>query len=185
MMEVKGIAVKSIPEFVQHQFPDKITEWFKNLPSDSQKIFNQGIITSNWYPVKPAIVQPTQTINLLFYNNSMKGAWELGRYSAEVALKGIYKIYIKLSSPAHIVERAGRVFSAYYQPSEMIVKNFKTNYVLVAITKFPEPHEIIENRIGGWMQKALEISGCKNVDVKIVQSLTQGAKETLYELKWV
>lgn len=183
-MEVKGIAVKSIPEFVQHKFPDRVTEWFKNLPAESQKILNTGIITSNWYAVKPAIIYPTQSINSMFYGNTMRGAWELGRYSAEVALKGIYKLYIKLSSPSHIIDRAGRVFSAYYQPSEMVVKSYKGKQVLVAITKFPEPHEIIENRIGGWMHRALEISGCKNVNVKIVQSLTKGAKETMFDLTW-
>ncbi len=53
------------------------------------------------------------------------------------------------------------------------------------ITKFSEPSNLIENRIAGWMEKALEISGCKNVRIQITQSLARGGPLMEIIATWV
>ncbi|MBK8807088.1 MAG: hypothetical protein IPO21_10755 [Bacteroidales bacterium] len=183
-MEIKGTAVKSIPEHVRAHYPDRYKEWLDSLPAESQKIFKEGVITANWYDVDKAAIIPTQKVGELFFNNANKGAWQSGRYSAEQALNGIYKLYVKFSSPGHIIERASRVFSAYYSGSEMQVVNKEEKSVEVEIVKFSKPNQIIEHRIGGWMERALEISGCKDVKVVISKSLAKGDAKTLYNITW-
>ena len=37
----------------------------------------------------------------------------------------------------------------------------------------PNPEKVIEYRIAGWIEKALEISGCKDISVEITKSMTQ------------
>jgi hypothetical protein len=41
------------------------------------------------------------------------------------------------------------------------------------------PEKVIEYRIGGWIEKALEISGNKDINVEITKSMTRVIKETL------
>jgi len=183
-MEIKGTAVKSIPEYVKQKHPDDFLNWVKALSPKSQEIMSVAH-TNEWYSLKDAAIDPSKKVGEMFFNNDIKkGAWELGRFSAEMALNGIYKIYVKLSSPSHIVTRGSRVFAAYYAPSKMDVVKIRENLVKLTMTDFNPPSDVIEYRIAGWMERALEISGCKSVDIKIVKSLTKGDPNTIFECSW-
>jgi hypothetical protein len=58
-MEIKGTAVKSIPDFIRKTHPEKYQAWLEALPESSQKLFKEGILPSNWYPLQEAAVVPT------------------------------------------------------------------------------------------------------------------------------
>ena len=74
--------------------------------------------------------------------------------------------------------------SAYFNPSEMIVPKKEKNAVTLHITYFPEPHEAIAYNIAGWIEKALEISGCKNIRVAIPKSLARKDEYTEFDVSW-
>ena len=185
-MEIKGTAVKTISDFVKARYPNRYEEWVASLPEASKKIIGSTVFANTWYPVEEAATIPTRQIGTLFYaNNSLKAAWESGKYSAEVGLTGIYKFFVKASSPAFIIGLGGKILSTYYRPSEMKVVNSTSNSIVMHITKFPEINAVIENRVAGWVQKALEISGCKNVNIQITQSLTKGNPVTEYKISYL
>jgi hypothetical protein len=64
-----------------------------------------------------------------------------------------------------------------------VVENTK-NHALVRVVDFPEMHKVIELRMAGWMERALQVSGCKNVVMKILCSLSEGAPYTDFEGSW-
>ena len=66
----------------------------------------------------------------------------------------------------------------------MKVADLQANNTVIHITKFEEPSEIIDNRIGGWMEKALELSGYKTVNISITKSLAKGASFTEFRVSW-
>lgn len=183
-MEIKGTAVKSIPEYVKQHFASRYVEWLEKLPVESRKIMTDAIYATHWYPMKEAAVMPTRQLSIFFGNDTKKAAWESGRFSAENALKGIYRIFIKVSSPNYIISRASKIFNTYYRPCSMEVTGSDKGHVNLHITEFPEPDRVVEYRIAGWMQKALEINNCKNVDIKLPQSLTRGHKITEIDIHW-
>jgi len=183
-MKIKGTAVRSITEFVKNSYSDKYAEWLDLLPSESQAVFRGGVRSSDWYDMQEVAIKPTEIVGDMFYGDVKRGAWECGRFSARNALTGIYKLYVMASRPSHIIERAGRIFAAYYQGAEMDSWQVSKKEVTVVINKFPLPNDVIECRIGGWIECALEISGCKNVDVKITQSMVKGDSKTVYSVVW-
>ena len=183
-MQVKGTAVKSINDYVRKEFPSRYNEWLTSLPLSSFKLIKDGVNVAEWYPMREAAIIPTARVGDLFFHDPKKGAWECGRYSADVALTGVYKLYVKLATPGHIIERASRVFAAYYQPTELVAANFQPNSVEVIIKKMAQSHPIIEHRIAGWMERALEISGCKGIKIEIPKSLTNGYAETVFAISW-
>jgi hypothetical protein len=185
-MEIKGTAVKTIPDFVKAKFPHRYEEWVSSLPEESKKIISSSIFANSWYPVEEAAVIPTKQIGIILYaNNPVKAAWDSGRYSAEVGLTGIYKFFVKASSPSFIISLGGKILSTYYRPCAMKVESSVNNTILMHITKFPGINTVVENRVAGWVQKALEISGCKNVNVIITQSLTKGNPVTEYKITYL
>lgn len=183
-MEVKGTAIKSISEFVLAKHKAEYADFIKALPATSREILREVIITSRWYPIRESLIEPIITIGKLFYSSPSEAAWAMGRFSAGVALKGIYALYVKIGTPSHIIERASKVFAAYFNPSELKVVYSSKGELIVHITKFSEIHEVVEHNIGGWMQHALEISGCREVEVKITKSLCKGYPHTEFQLRW-
>lgn len=183
-MEVKGIAVKSIPEFVKRKFPNEFEEWLASLSNKSKKIMEGDILVSSWLPLYEAMVEPTEKICELFYGGDKKGAWEAGRFSSDIGLRGVYKIFVRVGTPHFIIGRASIIFSAYYRPSKLEVVEKKPKSALLHIVEFPEPNELVEQRIGGWMERAVEISGVEVISVRITKSLAKGDPYTEFAGEW-
>ena len=184
-MKVKGSAVSTLPLFIKKNFgEDGFQKWLVSLSPEAQRVFEKNVLSVGWFPLKQTLVEPTQKICDLFYNGDTKGAWDSGRFSAEQGLKGVYKVFIKLGSAAFITKKASTILPTYYEPSEMQVADLQANSTVIHITRFDEPSEIIDNRIGGWMEKALELSGYKTVKISITKSLAQGSPFTEFQVSW-
>jgi hypothetical protein len=183
-MEIKGTAIISLQEFVKKNFRERFDEWLISLPEASRKIMDGAILVNSWYPIQDAVIEPTKKMCDLFYHGDVKGAWEAGRFSAEHALKGIYKVFVKIGSPEFIIDKSSRILPTYYKMSEMEVVITKPKSSILRITKFPTPNTYLEYRIGGWMEKALEISGCEGITIRITKSMANGDPVTEYLSEW-
>lgn len=183
-MEIKGSAVRSIPDYMKKYHPEKYSMWLDSLPEKSKSIFSEPVMTSNWYSLQDAAIVPTEVLGQLLFGDAVKGAWQCGRYSAETALTGIYKFFVKTASPAFIIERAGRILSTYYQPCKMAATSKGDDWVVLQITQFDEPSKLVEGRICGWIERAMEIHGVSFVTINIEKSLTRGDALTQFMVKW-
>ncbi|MFC1528556.1 hypothetical protein ACFL5B_01460 [Candidatus Latescibacterota bacterium] len=185
MMEVKGEAVLSLPLFILKKFGSKgYNQWLESISPEAKKVYSKPIHKSDWFPLKEVVVEPTRKICELFFNNSKRGAWEGGRYSAEYGLKGIYKVLVKLATPQILIKKAGPILASYYNSGSLEVAESSKNHVVIRITNFSEMDKIIEYRLGGWMERAIEICGCKNVTVRITKSLTENDPFTEFKISW-
>ncbi len=184
-MKIKGLTIKTTPAFVKKHFPERYQEWLDALPPGANAIMANHIVVNEWYPITDGLTIPLRTVGQLFYGNDWKKAvWEMGRYDADDLLTGIYKIYVRLGSPAHLISRAGRIMAAYYSDAEIkIVQNDK-NRVVLHIVRFDEADEAIEYNMAGWIQRALEISGCRNVEIVITKSLARNDPVTELITTW-
>ena len=120
----------------------------------------------------------------MFYTDKKKGAWESGRYSAKMGLTGIYKVFVLISSPTFLLKRATRVIATFYDPTDLTVADTTDNSMVIQFTQLPIKNELIEYRIAGWMEMALEICGCKNLKVDITKSMAQGSSIFETTINW-
>jgi hypothetical protein len=181
-MNVKGTGLITTRTFVKTKFPDKYQTWLNMLPEDTRKIFSGVIDVSKWYDAYTCYTIPVNKIAELFYNsNTKEGAIELGRFSADYALKGLYKVFLIISSPAHLMKKASKIISTYYSPSDCKAIKSGPKEVTLKLLDFPEINPLIEYRVAGWCQRALELAKCKDVEYKITQS-TQNQDELKTEI---
>ena len=185
-MEVKGTAVASLPIYVEAKFgKEGLQRWLDSLSESAQKLYSTSILASKWYPLKETFVEPTKKICDVFFNGDLRGARECGRYSAELGLKGVLKIFVKMGSPAFLVSRASTVLPSYYNPCKMETVSSDKTSALIRITEFPQIDKVVEARIIGWIEMALEIHGCKGVRVVTTASLTKGDKYSEFKVSWL
>lgn len=182
-MEVKGTAVIPIMPFVKEKFGSRTDEWYNSLSKESAEIIKNAT-SLGWYDLKTAIIEPTQKICDVFYGGDDKGALEMGRFSADHGLKGVYKIFVRLGSPTFIISKASDIMPTYYKGSSMKVTENEKNKAVAQLSDFPEISRLVELRIAGWMERALELNGCKGVKVAITQSITKGSPLTEFVATW-
>ena len=181
-MRTKGTTVKAIQSFVKDQYPKKYNDWLESLPAKSKSIMEGTILATAWYPLNEGAIIPTHHLKMFYAENSLKAAWEAGRHSAGATLTGVYKIFVKVASPSYIIKRAAKITATYYENVVVESSEETSNSVVVSIIEFNELDRMIEQRIGGWMEKALELSGCKGVKIRIAKSLTRGDNITKYSI---
>lgn len=184
-MEVKGIALKTTRDFVKANFPGEYNTWIKKLPAETREMYEFVIDVSKWYPIKESYLVPLTIISDLFYNGDKKKCGDaLGYYSADIALKGIYKVFLMIASPSFLMQRAGKIITTYYRPCEVEAIKISDKSVSLNITDFSEMDLALEYRFGGWCKKALELSNCDGVNYERKKSLARGDASTILVFSW-
>jgi hypothetical protein len=129
---------------------------------------------------------PMLIISDMFYcNDYRKCAKELGYFTAEQTLTGIYKFFIKLGSPNFIINKAGYIFKYHFKNTIMEVILNETKHIVVSVKDFDEINEMTEYNIGAWIEKSLMISGCDGIKIKMLKQLSICDNETVYDITWL
>ena len=182
-MEVRGSVIANINAYVKEKHPEGYDTWLHSLADVSQSLMKHTT-SSKWYPIMEGALTPTRKMCEMFYPSLKEGAWNAGRYSAEVGLTGLYKVFVVISTPTFLIKRASRLLATFYTPTEVEVMESSEKGMLVHFKKLPVKDEYLEYRIAGWMEKALEICGCKNLSVKTPQSIAKGDRVFEVDLSW-
>jgi len=185
-MEIKGTGIKTTREFVKTTFPDRYDTWLNALPEKAKALYSSPLINmAGWYPIVEAYNTPMdKAIAMFFAGNTKNGGEAMGKFSADIALKGIYKLYLMIATPQNLMQKASVMFSTFYNPSEIKLSDVGPKTVTMQITKFENMTPVLECRIGGWCVRALELCGCKNISYKISKSLTRGETHTDLVFSW-
>ena len=186
MTEVKGVIIQSTPKIILDKFGQYgLKRWLELISPQARRVFSSDIDPEAWFPLKDMLVEPMANIAQLFYDWDLKkAAWDFGRMSADVRFHGVLKFLVKIPKTNSLVEKAGEYLGSYYRPCAISVPVSDTKYCLVRISQFPEMDKTTEFRICGWMERSLEIAGCKGVRVDIIKSLTNFQPVSEYELRW-
>jgi hypothetical protein len=185
MMETKGGTIQHLVPYIKEKFGEEAYQkWLDTLPPESQKIYSAQILPSMWYPVKEASRIPTETMIKLFFDSDPKKAIDVGIYTAEKMLKGIYKAFIKFGSPSFIISKSSSMLATLYRPAELEVVDIGSNNSIVRFTEFPEMYEALEYATIGFVQTIHKLCGCKDIDVRINASITRGDPYTEIEATW-
>jgi hypothetical protein len=185
MAEVKGTAVSVTPEYVKARYGEGgYKRWLDALSPKARAIFTGAIYPNVWFPLDSGFIEPTRVVCDLYHGGRPSGAIDIGRFSAERSLRGIYRFFVRLGSPESLIERASSVFATYYRPCRMEGIPIGRRLVALRILDFPEIHKLVEARVEGWIARAMEISGCNDVRVSVSASLTDGERCTEIQVAW-
>ncbi|HCT30416.1 MAG TPA: hypothetical protein DIW31_06720 [Bacteroidales bacterium] len=185
-MQVKGTSINTTRDFVKEFYPIKFNDWIRSLPTESRAIYEAPIKVSEWYDIKTAYYIPMDSIADMFYNlNAQKAGEELGKYSAQVALTGIYKVFLLVATPQYLIKRASKMMETFYIPSEVEIIESSSNSAILKIKKFEGITKVLEYRFAGWTIKALEFCNKKEVSYKITSHISTGQASTNIEFKWL
>lgn len=183
-MEVKGTAVKTIPEYVKNKYPSLFEKWVSMISEESKQIIQNPILATKWYDLDAAILSPMKILANLTGTGEKELFWDMGVFSSVSALTGIYKVFIRISSTSFIISRAANIVQTYYKNSEIKVLDNEKNKVTLELQKFDKKDNLVMYRIAGWTQNTFVAVGCKNVTVEIKNIEDTYDFKTLMIVRW-
>jgi len=187
-LEVKGTSAINTQTFVRDRYGEEGYERFLAGLSDPVRRLYSGqekILASAWYPAEKAFFEPARRICELFFGGDVRrSAWELGRYSAHLALKGVYRVFLRIGSPGRMLARATGIFESFYRPGEVRYHAASDREGVLEFLHIEERSGLWDYRLGGFIEGALELTGARNGRVEMVDTLADGADAVRIRISW-
>ena len=160
---MKGTAVQSSLRYVQERFgEDALARVVEALPEEDRAAFGPSFLASAWYPMSA------------FLRFMQEAERQLGDQEPDV---------FKVGSPEFIVSRGARVFSSYYDTGELRVVESSSGRAVVELHSFDGAPQFCE-RMLGWMQRTLELSGARNLRSSHTTCVHRGDAICRFEGSW-
>lgn len=163
-VEIRGLAVKSVSQFVRFKFPERYDEWLSRLPEPSRTVIETAR-DSEWYSLEDGFSIPTALVCELFFDGSPDGAQAIGRFGAELAFTGMFKVFTSMGTPLFTVSRVCKFFEGYLRPVRVEIMSQSETSAVARLIELDHFDQYLELRIVGWIERALELHGCAGVNV--------------------
>jgi hypothetical protein len=184
MGQVKGTAVVSTLRFLKERFgEDEAASVVSSLAPSERALVEQGALASTWYPMS-LLLHLMQESRGRLGARSLTLLRDMGRASAEYGVTTVYRIFFKVGSPQFIISRAARVFGSYYDSGELRVLASRPGHAAVDLVGFQESTPEFCERILGWMERTMELSGARNLRANHVRCLHRGDDVCRFQGDW-
>ncbi|MCK4667886.1 hypothetical protein KAU33_14110 [Candidatus Dependentiae bacterium] len=177
-MEVKGLAIVSTLEWVKKNHGEEAElEIRSQLKEEEQQMLAFDGCKALWYPF-----DLYKRISVLVMNKygggDVKFLRQIGAYTAEHDKTIIPKLFYKIGTPQFIIRLGTWGFRRYFSEGNVTVRESHKGKVLFEIYKTPIVDPVYYERIAGWMTRAIELSGGKNVK-SVVEVREEGGSEII------
>ncbi len=184
MAQVKGTAVLSSLRYVRERFGEPaLAGVLAALPPGDGTLLQGLVLASSWYPMG-SLGRFMQEAEKQLASQDPKLLQNMGRASCEEGLKGIYKIFLKVGSPGFTIDRAARVLSNYYDTGDLVVVEKAERHVAAELRGLEDSGRVFCERIYGWMQRMLELTGVRNLRAAHSSCVHRGDPACRFEGSW-
>ena len=180
---VKGSPVRSLQKFIENDLtPQQRQEALSRLPPEYAQRLKSAIL-------------PTETIEVHMLNRfteeaaKVKGeelevfARRAGRFAAEEAVKGIYRFFALVLTPAALLSKGSQMWSSLYNRGQLRVEEQTATSARIRLADFPS--EIAGcSRITGWIEQLAKLTGVKDVRINQSKCFARGGENCEWEVSW-
>jgi hypothetical protein len=169
MPKVKGSTIVPRLEYIKLKNGDLEKVLAKVNPGFSGEV-RKGIMLAQWYDFD-GYLELTRGIDQVLGKDDLALVWDVGRFSAEYAFKGIYKMFYKIGTPEWVVKMVAVIWKQYYDSGRAHVVMEKAEpgrqarFCIEGIDRAGGLNDVFWRSVGGWAERSLELSGGQNVKV--------------------
>jgi eukaryotic-like serine/threonine-protein kinase len=184
MVQIKGAGIKeAITQIKTRAGEAAFQKILGLLDEETRKICEGEIFTSTWYPLDVFTRFLEIEVRVLANGNEemiTRGAEAVN----EKHLTGIYKSFVKVGAPEFVIERIAAVHATYFQGVTVEVVAMEQGKALIKYTGFEKQHRIIGFAVIGFFNKALELSGAKDVVIHFPTPIGAGKAYCELSIAW-
>jgi uncharacterized protein (TIGR02265 family) len=180
---VKGSPVRSLQKFIESELTaEQRVEALRGLPPEYAKRLERIILATETIPVH-ALNQFTEAAANARKEPVEAFARRAGREGASDAVKGIYKFFARVLTPAAILSKASTMWSSLYNRGQLEVLDQSDRSARIRLVDFPS--EVAGcSRLTGWIERMAELTGAKNVQVQQTHCFAKGGPYCEWTVRW-
>jgi len=183
-MQVRGDILFFLRHYVERNFGvEGYGLWLESLPSESRSILGPRLEVSSWYPAEDSLAVPLERICALFHEGDKDGAMEFGRDLADHLSRG-KRIVMKMDLPENVLRREGGSVLTFCGPGLVEAPLAAPCMAILRFWRFQGMSPVLENMLGGYLEKLAEHSGGLNAHYQVSASLSQGSPYSELVLTW-
>ena len=180
---VKGSPVRSLQKFVEADLtPQQRETMFRNLPPEYATRFGTTILPTETVPVH-MLNRLTEEAAKAKGESLEEFGMRAGREAAGDAVRGIYRFFALVMTPAAVLGKAAQIWGTLYNRGEMKVEEQSDTSARIRVRNFPS--EIAScSRATGWIERLAELTGVKELKVEHTECAAKGAESCVWKLNW-
>jgi len=180
---VKGSPVRSLQKFLDSELSaEQRAVALQTLPAEYATRLGRIVLATETIPV--------HILNALTAEAAKaKGetveqfARRAGRVGASDAVKGIYRFFALILTPAALLSKASSMWSTLYNRGQMRIENQTDRGATIKLLDFPSEAAGCA-RITGWIERMAELTGVKDVRIQQTQCYAKGAPHCEWNVTW-
>jgi hypothetical protein len=142
-----------------------------------------SVLAGSWYPFA-YFAELLDTAASLFGGDADAFAQREGGSCADYDLRGVYRAFVRFTSPAFVIERSGKVWRQYYDSGDLVVLEKGATKMQFELRSFGSPHRGHCGTVLGWAHRAAELSGAKAVRSGHPTCRARGDRRCLFDIAW-
>lgn len=180
---VKGSPVRSLQKFLDAELtPEQRQRVFDALPAEYAARFLSPILATETVPVH-MLNRVTMEAARARNEDVETFARRAGREAAGDAVKGIYRFFAMVLTPAALLSKASQMWSSLYNRGEMRVDEQTETSARIRIMNFPSEAAGCA-RVTGWIERMAELTGVKDIQVEQTQCYAKGQPCCEWRVSW-
>jgi hypothetical protein len=180
---VKGTPARSLQRFLDAELTAaQRDELFRALPVDYSQRFRTPVLATETLPVH-MLNRLTEEAARIKGEPLDRFARRAGREAAAEAVKGIYRFFALVMTPAALLSRATHMWSTVYSRGELQIESGSGKAATIRLVNFPA--EVAGcARITGWIERMLEMTGVRAIRIEKTQCFARGEAACEWQLRW-
>jgi hypothetical protein len=184
MVKIKGtVVLDTIRAVVEREGQHGYDTLIGMLDDDAKKLFQNEVLATAWYPLDAF----TSFLEVDIQHTAGGHAQVLiGRAElvVERELRGVYRVFARLSSPVTVIKRLMTIHGAYFQGLQIGSACNGRGSATVTYDGFEPCHRLMQYTLIGFYRKALDLCGAKQVQVGFSSSDVGGKQRWQFGLSW-
>ncbi len=184
--KVKGTLLLARMRYLRARGEETTQRILRRLPEVDQTLLRGMLLPSSWYPAVVLQRIDTAAAALLARGDRRHFFVELGRFSAETNLgpTGVQRPYLREGEPQFLLRHVPLMYAAQHEGGRRTYEQAGDRAAVLRTFDSEQTDADDCLTAVGWLQRAVELSGGRNVRVLESQCRVRGAPHCEYRCEW-
>jgi hypothetical protein len=159
-VQVTGHVIRSRYKYVRAQGEESFQKVLAVLGPEARKVFEDGPLETMWYPYD-VYIELSEAIDRVLGAGDLQLVYEMGAYSCESNLTGIFRMFFRFGNINFLLDRAAKAWRSQYDFGTMtVIRDPENKYrVTLELADVPRPSRVLYLAVKGWVVKAAQLTG--------------------------
>ncbi len=180
-MRVKGSILRARLLFARARGAEE--QVLDELSPELRTQAEDGFMQPAWHEMDE-LIELTEAIVRTIGGGQQSVLYEAGTFACEENLRGVYRVFLKIGFIQLMLKRVSQAWSVQFDSGRMVVANSSKRTARLALHDVPQPSAVHCLPIAGWVKRAAELAGCRDVSCEVSACRLRGDPACHFDMRW-